>query len=343
MSLYHQYQQLKQQQPHIRARHAAQHLGVAEGELVNACVGKTVELLVDDCPTILHEMAKVGEVMALTRNEACVHECHGAYHNAKFFDMGAIKMGLLANPDIDLRLFMEHWRYAFAVNENERKSVQFFDKAGQAVHKIYMTPKSDERAFKHLVDECRESEQIPLNMTLERYTAVEDLPDDAIDWQGFRQQWTQLRDLHDFHPLLKKHQLGRKQAYRRIGTDYAIEIAKDSPRKILQLARDLACEIMVFVGNRGCLQIYTGAIKNLVDAQGWLNVLDANFNLHLNEAEIDSVWAIKRPSDDGMIHSVELFNKDKESIALFFGKRKPGITELDLWRDIVAKVSAFGH
>ena len=66
----------------------------------------------------------------------------GIYENPQFHTHGKMKTGLFVNPDIDLRLFMAHWKFSFAVTEDTksglRKSLQFFDKSGAALHKIYI-------------------------------------------------------------------------------------------------------------------------------------------------------------------------------------------------------------
>ena len=338
MDIYQQYQDLKNSNPKIRARNAAEELNISEGELIASCVGKNVNALELNLEGILKDLEQVGVVMALTRNESCVHERHGVYKGAEIIKMGKMHMGLLANPDIDLRLFLGQWQYGFSVMEgtddNKRHSLQFFDKAGDAVHKVYMTKKTNADEFYKLQAKYKARLQ---NTTIQvtDYPDVEYADDNAVDWQKFRKEWTQIKDLHDFYPLLKKYKLGRQQAYKHIGTDYAWQVANDSPRKILELARDLSCEIMVFVGNRGALQIHTGNVNKLVDMHGWYNVLDPEFNLHLKEENIAGVWVIKRPSDDGDIHAVELFDKNEESIATLFGKRKPGIPELELWRELL--------
>jgi putative hemin transport protein len=50
-----------------------------------------------------------------------------------------------------LRTFLNHWKFAFAVVEGDRKSIQFFGKDGLALHKIYLTKDSNEAAFEALV------------------------------------------------------------------------------------------------------------------------------------------------------------------------------------------------
>ncbi len=45
---------------------------------------------------------------------------------------------------------------------------------------------------------------------------------------------------------------------------------------------------------------------------------------------------VRKPTEDGEVTAVEVFNEMGEIIVQFFGKRKPGNPELQEWRDIVA-------
>jgi hypothetical protein len=40
----------------------------------------------------------------------------------------------------------------------------------------------------------------------------------------------------------------------------------------------------------------------------WLNVLDPGFNLHLREDLIASAWIVRKPTADGVVSSLELFD-----------------------------------
>ncbi len=337
-TIYKKYQQLKAEQPNLRARNAAEALGISEGELVAAMVGNGVVRLADDAEAILKDVFPLGSVMALTRNDACVHERHGIYDNSEFSKHGRMAMGLFVNPDIDLRLFMNHWKYSFAVHEGNRKSLQFFDKQGDAIHKIYVTAKSNEDAYDALVKTHTNATQ-ETSIVVEAYAPKKaDKPDSEIDWQGFRKGWENLQDTHDFYPLLGKFNVGREQAFSKIGADFAFEVENTATRQALELARDKNCEIMVFVGNRGCLQIHTGPVKKLMEKDNWYNVLDPTFNLHLSEDKIARTWITRKPTEDGIVTAVELFDAAGDIIATLFGKRKPGIPELTLWREIVSEI-----
>ena len=343
-SLSERYAQLREQNPGIRARDAAQQLFVSECELVASRIGAGVTRLVDDPVEILKSVKALGDVMALTRNDACVHERHGVYDNAQFPKMGDQTTGLLVNPDIDLRLFLKHWAFAFAVTEEShigpRRSVQFFDPQGTAVHKIYLTEHSNIEAYDALVARLVHAEQLA-TVSVERSSTPpkNDSRDDSeVDWAAFRGAWENLKDTHDFFPMLRKFKVGREQAFRRVGSHFAYEIEPSSARLTLELARDRHCEIMVFVGNRGAIQIHTGHVEKLAAYGPWFNVLDPKFNLHLREDAISRIWVTRKPTSDGYVTAVEIFDENSEIIATFFGKRKPGQPELELWREIVGQL-----
>lgn len=339
-----QYDILKQEQPAIRARSAAEELGISEGELLAARVGEDAIRLIDEPETILRAILPLGEVMALTRNDACVHERKGIYDNVSFSKHGPMSMGLFVNPDIDLRLFMNHWKYNFSAIEQTRggprKSLQFFDKTGTALHKIYLTDRSNEDEYDKLVETYKHENQ-STSIFVEAYEpAASDKLDNEVNWVAFRTAWEALKDTHDFYPMLRKFKVGREQAFAKIGRDFAYEVENSAARKVLNLVRDYESEMMVFVGNRGCIQIHTGPVKKLLEHGDWYNVMDPQFNLHLQENQIARTWVTKKPTEDGIVTALEIFDKNNEIIATFFGKRKPGIPELKVWREIIAKIPA---
>ncbi|MCY4324453.1 MAG: hemin-degrading factor, partial [Betaproteobacteria bacterium] len=294
----------------------------------------------DDAQGILQAVEPLGRVMALTRNASCVHERKGVYSNCEFFKHGKMAMGLFVNPDIDLRLFMNHWRYSFAAIEQTRsgarKSLQFFDREGVALHKIYLTDHSNEAEYDRLVEQRRHQNQDRF-IAIEQYGPdPEERPDEEIDWPAFRTAWKNLKDTHDFHPLLRKFKIGRAQAFANADADMAWRVENGAARQVLEQGKDSGCQIMVFVGNRGCLQIHTGPVNKLVEFGDWFNVLDPMFNLHLREDHIAAGWVTRKPTVDGIVTALEVFDDRSRLIATFFGKRKPGSPELDGWREIIA-------
>ena len=71
----------------------------------------------------------------------------------------------------------------------------------------------------------------------------------------------------------------------------------------------------------------------------WYNIMDPDFNLHLDMSKVTQTWVVRKPSEDGVVTAIEVFNEKGEIIVQFFGKRKPGIPELDIWRKTVENIS----
>ena len=324
---------LKAENPHIRIRNAAAQFGVSEAELLATGIGEGVTVLNPDFPGILTEAEKLGKVMALTRNDECVHERKGIYQNGDFSSPHA---QLFVGEDIDLRIFLNHWKFAFAVVEGDKKSLQFFGKDGLALHKIYLTKNSDEAAFDVIVEKFKAEDQSQA-FTFEAVAPKQaEKPDTEIDVQGFKKAWTELKDTHDFFMMTRKFGVSRTQALRLAPEGFTQKIDNSKVVNILEEASEKGTPIMVFVGNRGIIQIHTGNVKKTLWHQQWFNVMDPDFNLHLDVTKIAEAWIVKKPTEDGEVTAIEVFNKEGDFIVQFFGKRKPGIPELQEWKDLVA-------
>lgn len=332
------YEALKSEQPKLRIRNAAEALDVSEMELLELQLGNTATRLSGGWQSLLQEVESLGYVMALTRNEYVVHERKGVYHNVSFMHDG--KMGVAVNPDIDLRLFMWEWEYGYAVEVPSRgkvlHSLQFFNQRGAAVHKIYLTNKSDKAAYDALVNKYRaEDQSTPATVDHSPVAAPNVIPDSEIDVAAFQEEWRNLQDTHDFFPLLKKYELQRTQALRLAPEGFTQKVPNEAVVKVLEAAAKNEVPIMVFVNSPGCIQIHTGPVKKLIPMEQWFNVMDPDFNLHLNLEGIAESWVVKKPTKDGIVTDLEVYDAQGELIVYLFGKRKPGIPELESWREII--------
>ncbi len=318
-----------------RHRDIAQSLGVSEGALIDAHVGATADglqaqRLRGPFPELLGELQACGDLMALTRNASCVHERTGVYEKLSAQGAAGAEVGLALGEEIDLRIFYRHWHCGYAVQEGESQSLQFFDASGQAVHKIFTRPGTDAAAWQQLrarwIDADADAPQWqppPAKPVTDAVTA---------DADAFRADWASLRDTHEFFGLLKKYGLRRTDALRLAAPAFAQRIDATAARALLQGAAGSGTPIMVFVGNPGMIQIHSGPVQRIVVMGPWLNVLDARFNLHLREDAIHEAWAVRKPTVDGLVSSLELFDAEGELIAQFFGQRKPGQPERCAWR-----------
>lgn len=335
-----------------RHRDIAKILSISEAELLAAHCGPIpteepsaleVTRLKPQWAEQISGMESLGSVMALTRNASCVHEKVGVY--APVSQTGEI--GIVQGEAIDLRIFYQHWYLGFAVSEKlsrgVQRSLQFFDRSGVAVHKIFLNDESHLTAFNLFQTRFADEVQSP-HVYLQRSTLVsQERSDSDIDVSGLRQEWSTMRDTHDFFILLKKYSASRLQAFRLIGASYAQAVRPIECRRILNIASDKKIPIMVFVSNPGVIQIHTGIVTNISVANGWINVLDTDFNLHLRQDQIASAWVVRKPTVDGVVTSLELFDHSGELILMLFGQRKPGIPENIQWRAMCDNLIAGGR
>lgn len=316
----------------LRHRDAAQALGVSEGEAIAAAVGRAAPLravrLRGPWQPMFEQLPTLGRVMALTRNETAVHEKTGTYEAMSH--QGPV--GLALGPDIDLRIFYMRWAHGFAVTEDAargvQRSLQIFDAAGTAIHKVFLQDGADLGAWAAFTEAHADADQAPGG----RFEPVAALPvpaaDDSIDAEAFRAAWLAMADTHEFFPLLRRFGVARTQALRLAPEGHARTLPHSTVRALLQGAAAAGTSIMCFVGNPGMIQIHTGPVKKIEVMGPWVNVLDPTFNLHLREDLVAQTWLVRKPTADGIVTSIELFDAQGETIAMFFGERKPGQPEI---------------
>lgn len=322
------YEALRREASGLYLREAAARLGVSEMTLLPiAHEGQAVPLQ-PDFRTIFAALSAWGPLMGLSRNEWVVIETTGPYPEPTF--EGPI--GVLHSPIIDLRLYLMHWKHVYAVRSFGKDgrplySLQFFTAQGEAIHKVYLRESAQVPAWEALVEQLRlEEEPVAAPPSTPKAQATA-LPEREL----FLVDWAALRDTHDFYQLLVRHQVSRLQAMQLAEGQYAHPLPTSALEGLLEWARTSETPIMFFVGNAGIHHIYTGSIRNLSPARGWVNILEEVFTLHLNPAGVASVYLVEKPIQEGPIYSVEVFGPAGEEVLWIFGARKPGLAVPEAW------------
>ena len=317
--------------PKMRERDLAAQLGISEAELVAAHCGEGVLRIEPRVNDLLTGLEAVGEVMALTRNESAVHEKIGVYDKVVTGNHNAMVLG----ENIDLRIFPKIWAHGFAVEKRDgddiRRSLQFFDDAGDAVHKVHLRPASNLYAYQNLVAALMSADQSPA-IVLNGVGEEEPASSEAGSADDLRERWSRMTDVHQFFGMLKTLKLSRHQAVHMIGEDYAWKLDSEALPAMFNHAAAGEMPIMCFVGNRGCIQIHSGPVKNIKPMGPWINVLDETFHLHLRLDHVRELWAVRKPTKDGHVTSLEAYGADNQMIIQFFGKRHEGEGEREDWR-----------
>lgn len=333
------YNELKQQHPKKYARELAAMMGISEAELTAARVGHQAQPLRPAMRELLHALEAVGEIKSITRNEYAVHEQLGVFSNIHINDHA----GIVLNPRaLDLRVFVNQWASVFHLQEmtghGERQSIQFFDQHGDAVLKVYATENTDMAAWQQLIAEYHAEPAAEFSVI----PATAATFASEIDSARLETEWRAMTDVHQFFRLLKKHDVSRPQAFHAVSDDLAQQIGNQSLATLLENVRQDGNEIMIFVGNRACVQIFTGQIEKLMPMHGWLNIFNPAFTLHLQDQQIAESWITRKPTADGIVTSLELFAADGTQIAQLYGQRSEGQPEQAKWREQLTALSAEG-
>ena len=335
-TVWQRYQTIKAQSSGKYARDIAAEIGISEAELTAARVGHDAVRLSDDVRAIIAALEQVGETKCICRNEYAVHEQIGRFTNQHLSGHA----GLVLNPRaLDLRLFLSQWASVFHLNDGGRQSVQFFDPHGDALLKVYATGETDMAAWDALLAAHTQNEPTALTIRVVEEAKYADTADGA----ALESEWRAMTDVHQFFGLLRKYRLSRQQAFRLVSDDLACRIDAGALPRLLETVHSEGNEIMIFVGNRGCVQIFTGALEKLKPMRGWLKIFNNTFTLHLREDSVDEVWVTRKPTSDGHVTSVEIFAKDGTQVAQLYGQRSEGHPEQTLWRSQVDSLTMEGQ
>ncbi|TXK50502.1 hemin-degrading factor [Pontibacter qinzhouensis] len=337
---------LQQAKPGIRIREGARELGTSEAALVATLVGTSAIRLNNNWHELVKRLPELGYVMSLTRNDSCILEHKGVFEQISTSGSGNGGVGTVIGP-IETRMFFFNWHVAFLVEQEKSgrnlTSIQVFDKAGEAITKIYLQEgKSNYGVLAGIVDDFSSEDQSQEQYT-EAYPAKTYATD--VDVQALLYDWSELEDTHDFHSMLQKHQVQRHQALKLAHGPFTYPVDLACSKFLLEAAAAAKLPIMVFVGNRGNIQIHQDKVRTIrvlerghAGSETWVNVLDPQFNMHLRQDTIASAWVVLKPTRDGLVTSVELYDHDQELVVTYFGLRKPGQPEQEAWRELVKQL-----
>lgn len=329
-----QIRQARADNPKMRERDLAAQMNISEADLVAAYVGDSVRRIEPRVGEILKGLEALGEVMALTRNDSAVHEKIGIYDKVVLGDHAS----MVLSENIDLRIFPNVWKHGFAVEkrvgDDVRRSLQFFDKAGEAVHKVHLRPASNVEAYEALVESLLSDDQSQTVETqpIEKRTGTEARADARDE---LRNRWSAMTDVHQFFGMLRELKLDRKDAVGMVGDEYAWPLDTSSVAAMFDQAVEQEVPIMCFVGNHGCIQIHSGPVKTVKPMGPWINIMDPTFHLHLRNDHVSELWAVRKPTKDGIVTSIEAYDTAGELFIQFFGTRHEGEAERDDWRSLV--------
>ena len=326
--------QARADNPRLRERDLAAQLGISEAEFVATFVGEGVTRIEPRVNDVLTGLEAVGEVMALTRNESAVHEKIGVYDKVVTGNHNAMVLG----EQIDLRIFPKIWTHGFAVEKRDgdeiRHSLQFFDEMGEAVHKVHLRPASNLYAYQKLVADLVSADQ----SQAARMAPVDTANDDNAP-EGAANVRRSARPLEpaDRRPPVLRHAEGaeaqpsRSHSHGRTRTTPGRSTATRSPRCSITPCR---------ARSLSCASSATAAASRSIPGRSrtssrWGRGSTSSTRRSTCICRLDHIqelWAVRKPTRDGHVTSLEAYDADRKMIIQFFGKRHEGQGERDDWR-----------
>lgn len=331
------WQKLVEEKPKTRIRDAAQILNVSEMELLVTDIPQNVLQLQGDFKALMQRLTGVGKVMSLVRNEIAVHELSGIYPNLVFNQNPHI--GVAMNS-IDLKIHFNEYCYAFAVKtpqgKNELRSIQFFDSNGQALQKIYLKNQEHIETWEEIIDNFVDKNQATDFELIKAESGSKSFAN--IDVNKFRKDWENMLDVHDLQSIIANYEISRHEAISIVGEPHARLVKTDAINRLIENVFELQLSCMVFVGNKGATQIYSGGFKKIAEMGEWMNVLDPNFNLHVLNNAVNDVWITKKPTKHGIVTSMEVYDVNGKLCLQFSPENNAEKQESLQWRALLEQL-----
>lgn len=280
-----------------------------------------------DFITLFEYLPNLGEIETLVTNCAVRYQQKGQYSPARWQKT----TGLVLNPRaLDQRLFSSEWQSLFAIQTDSSVALQIFDNQGLPVMTIRPTPLTNLVEWKKIIEffqwEKPEAPRIQAKDTIKPAAATPHL---TIDLE---MQWRAMTDVHQFFGLLRQNKLSRQQAFRLVPEDLACQVDKLAIVSLIKKICNDGNEIMIFVTNNGCIQIFTGSVQQVLFQNGNLEIKAEQSTINIDTAQISESWLTRKPSEGGHVTSLELFNDKGEQIAQLYGQRTEGQAEQTTWR-----------
>lgn len=294
----------------------------------------------DDFASLLSQLARLTDLTEVTGNAAAQLEndhVSGALYNGN-------TSAFSATHSIHVRIDYQQWRHGYALDEiddrtgERRLSLHFFDRYGHRLHKIGLNNLGDMAVFRQIVH----NHAAPMPASLQDLVPSQDDTSGAhagqIDVDALRAEWAHAHDHAHFIARQETFDQQRLRKLRLAGKAFAYQVGNESVRLVLQRMSDFGTSILTLVGNAGIVQACYGKIRNIGVNDARLKIMHSGFRLLLREDHIDSVWLAKKPTTDGIITSLELFNRQGTHIASFLGKKNGGQPEPREWREAMMRL-----
>jgi len=323
--------------PKMREKDLANAIDVSEAEIVASFVGYGNRRIAPGFADLLNGLVELGEISILTGNKSAVQE---SVVSLESFRLGQDTSSLFGK-NTQVRLALSQWAHGYAVEKAEgtrvRKSLQFFDRFGDAVHKISARSGTDLDAWDRLVDTISISDnpEGALSVIRAAHPSSENRSTVQSGSGPVSERLVRPDDCQSQRDL-QEPDCDQINVFRRPATSSTWPLDKGSVAALLRIASSERIPVMCFVKNPGCRQVHTGCVGNILEKGPYLNVMDPKFHLHVRLDHISEVWAVHKPSERGQVIAVQAYDLSGQQIVQFRGSTgKERSNDID-WHELSA-------
>lgn len=272
-----------------------------------------------------------GAIRASTESGGITIEQTGTVGDYNLRGEGTI--GSVVQDDLDLRFLFRHW--AGGLVHSAHTTIDFIDSSGT----ICVSLHAADDAARTTIEAVAEQFEGPLPDTPAAPARQPLKSDGDVDREALLADWRAMQNVHHFEALLGKHGVGRLQALRLAGPEFARELSTDAFGALLDRLDENGQEIMVFVANRGMVQIYSGpATEKKRAGHGW-EIMQGGAKIYVPDTALHGLWLVHKPTAAGIITSLEFVRDDSDqSLASIFGRHPHGDAQPPEWLGLLEQL-----
>jgi putative hemin transport protein len=312
-------------------------MSITEAELMAARVGSGVVRLQPEWNALLATLPEIQRVRASTANSCVKLETIGIYPALQQM----ASYSVMAGDSIDLRLSLPYWDSAFAVVERNAcrsetaRSICFYGKNGGLIHRVCLTPESSVCGFEEIVERfihpCQSRTQ---NIDI-GFGSTDTVAPEAIDQNLFLERWGAMKDTREFFALLHEFKLSRQDAFQLGEAKFTRRLAPELLYGLLKSFVQRGIPVLLLVGHSACVQIYRGLLKGAREWQSETLVRAAKVRSRFYKAAVAKAWLVDKPTDKGVVRSLELFDSNSRPVASLLAMTAEGALGPSQWEALL--------
>jgi putative hemin transport protein len=339
-SLLDRWKQAVEDVPQRRLDDIAADIKVTEAELMAARVGSGVVRLRPSWKALLNVLTRLGPVRAWTGNQSAILETHGCYPKLQHFESCSLFVG----SGIDLRLSLAFWDSAFAVVQQHpqvgetSRSLHFYGKDGRAAHKIFLTTDSSVDGFEEILEQFVHPVQDRTQTVDPRFGISKTVSPKYISQEAFLARWAEMRDTREFFPLLHEYKISRQDAFVLAEKKFTQQISPDLLYELLKSFVGRKIPLMILVGHSACVQIYRGLIRHITDLYNEITARAGKVHGCFRKKAIAAAWLVDKPTNEGPIRSLELFDWHGQPVVSIAGLSGGGFLAPAQWEKLLSRL-----